>query len=145
MLDQFCYCFIISHFTSQRNRQLAIQIAKLLDVLAIYSIFQSLFNDWKSVFKCSVNKIKLYTESIYLNLDLNLSFGLNYASGLRPLKGAGIHYVFGLSTIRPSIDMPRIPRSHERNLKINMEYLQHDYMLTGTAFQPFILCLSCNK
>ena len=25
-----------------------------------------------------------------------------------------------------------------------MEYLQ-DHMLTSTAFEPFILCLSCNK
>ena len=29
--------------------------------------------------------------------------------------------------------------------KDNMEYLQHDYMLTWTTFEPFILCLSCNK
>ena len=31
------------------------------------------------------------------------------------------------------------------NVKDSMEYLQHDYMLTWTAFEPFNLCLSCNK
>ena len=29
--------------------------------------------------------------------------------------------------------------------KDNMEYLQHEYMWTWAAFEPFILCLSCNK
>ena len=27
----------------------------------------------------------------------------------------------------------------------NMEYLQHDYILTWTAYEPLILCLSRNK
>ena len=27
----------------------------------------------------------------------------------------------------------------------NMEYLQHDYILTWTAYKPLISCLSCNK
>ena len=27
----------------------------------------------------------------------------------------------------------------------DMEYLQHDSTLTWTAFEPFILCLSCKK
>ena len=30
-------------------------------------------------------------------------------------------------------------------LKYNMGYLQHDYILTWTAYDPLILCLSCNK
>ena len=29
--------------------------------------------------------------------------------------------------------------------KDNMEYLQHDYILTWTAYKPLILCLFCNK
>ena len=29
--------------------------------------------------------------------------------------------------------------------KDNMEYLQHDYILTWTAYEPLILWLSCNK
>ena len=30
-------------------------------------------------------------------------------------------------------------------LKDNMEYLQRDYILTWIAYEPLILCLSCNK
>ena len=48
---------------------------------------------------------------------------------------------------------PKIINNLQKNETINihqlkiiiMEYLQHDYILTWTAYEPLMSCLSCNK
>ena len=41
--------------------------------------------------------------------------------------------------------IPILWAENEKGIKDNMEYLQYDYILTWTAYEPLILCLSCNK